>query len=150
MNLIYNFSQISDYYTVRTHALAKKCFQEDGIDIFQLCASILYHESKSDKKEQYIITIPGPDNNLVMQFPLIIMFPTMNDIYKQRTIPVLFCQIEKEAYTDFSLEFEFYIIPDTLHSEKSTSRISVKYTISEHSKVTKIRSYKLPSPWNFF
>lgn len=42
----YNFFQISDK--------KKKLFEEDGVDMFQLCASILFHESDKD-----IITIPG-------------------------------------------------------------------------------------------
>lgn len=56
------------------------------------------------------------------------------------------CQIRKETDTNYSLKFEFYIVPD-ITTEENDSRIFIKYVIFGHSESTKIKHCKLFNPW---
>lgn len=141
---------IIDNDKARSHRVAKKLFEEDGVDIFQLCASILFHESDSDQqvKYKYIMTIPGPRNNLSSQFPaynININIPVEDD-YMEMWVPVLTCQIKQKEHDKLALTFKFYIVPD-ITIEDSSCRIFVKFVILRGSEVTEVKYYKLPYPW---
>lgn len=116
-----------------------KLFSNDDIETFQLCATLLFYESKNGGKQKYIITIPGYDHNLKMKFPLN-MLPYKQFENNKTSVPALICQIKNMTDPNPFLNFEIYIIP---HAERQ--KLSVVYFYTENSKYYKAENFILPT-----